>query len=66
MIRSVKYLMKWYLWVRKLYEIWLRGWSCCVSQLRQYRLKECGLKLNTLRLEWRDVKLEFLSTQSLS
>ena len=52
MIRSVRYLMRWYLCVRRLSEWWLRRWSCCIS-----RLRKCGLKLNTLLLEWRNVKL---------
>ena len=50
MIRSVRYLMKWYLCVRNLGERWMREWSCCVSQLKHHRLRECGLNLNTLHL----------------
>ena len=57
MIKSVKCLMKWYLCVRWLSEWWLRIWSRCVSRLRHHWLKQCGLELNTLWLEWRNVKL---------
>ena len=42
----------------RLSERWLRRWSRCVSWLRHHRLKECGLKLNTLGLEWMNVKLK--------
>ena len=50
MIRSVRYLIKWYLCVRNLGERWMRGWSYCVSRLKHHRLRECGLNLNTLHL----------------
>ena len=59
MIKSVRCLMRWYLCVRRLSEWWLRRWSCCVSQFKHHQLRKCGLKLNTLWLEWRNVKLEF-------
>ena len=58
MIRNMRCLMRWCLYVKRLSEEWLRKWSRCVSQLRNHRLRKCGLKLNTLRLEWRYVKLK--------
>ena len=64
MIRSVRCLMRWCLSVKRLDEGWVRRWSCCVSRLkhphlRHHRLRKCGLKLNTLWLEWKNVKLGF-------
>ena len=59
MIKSVRCLMRWCLYVRRLSKRWLRRWSHCVSRLRHHRLREYGLKVNTLRLEWRNVKLGF-------
>ena len=58
MVRSVRCLMRWHLSVRRLSEWRLRRWSCCVSRLKHHRLRKCGLKLNTLWLEWRNIKLE--------
>ena len=59
MIKSVRCLMRWCLYVRRLSERWLRRWSHSVSRLRHHRLREYGVKVNTLRLEWRNVKLGF-------
>ena len=58
MIRSMRCLMRWYLSVKRLSEWRLSRWSCCIIQLRQHRLRKCGLQLNTPWLEWRNVKLE--------
>ena len=58
MIRNMRCLMRWCLYVKRLSKGWLRRWSRCVSRLRNHRLRKCGLKLNTLGLEWRYVKLE--------
>ena len=57
MIKSVRCLIRWYLCVRRLSEWWLRIWSHCVSWLKHHQLRKCGLKLNTLWLEWMNVKL---------
>ena len=68
MVRSERFLRRWYLSVRRLNESrsrerlseWrLSKWSRCISQLKHHRLKESSLKLNTLWLEWRNVKLGF-------
>ena len=48
----MRWLMVWYLSVKRLSEWWLRRWSRCISWL-----KEDSLKLNTLWLKWRNVKL---------
>ena len=66
MVKSERCLRKWYLNVKRLGECRSRGrlsewrlsrWTRCISRLRHHRLKEGGLKLSTLWLEWRNVKL---------
>ena len=57
MVRSVRCLMRWHLSVRRLSEWRLRIWSRYISWLRHHRLKEDSLKLNTLWLKWRNVKI---------
>ena len=67
MVRSERCPMRWYLSMRRfseyrsrgrLNEWWLSRWTCRISRLRHYWLREGSLKLNTLWLEWRNVKLE--------
>ena len=66
MVRSKRCLMRWYLNVRRLSENrfkwrlgewWLSRWSHYISWLKHYRLRESSLKMNTLWLKWRNVKL---------
>ena len=57
MVRSEKCLMRWYLNVMRLSECRLSRWTHYISRLRHHRLIKGSLKLNTLWLEWMNVKL---------
>ena len=57
MVRSEKCLRRWYLSMGRLSEWWLSRWTLCKSRLSHHRLREGSLKLDTLYLEWGNVKL---------
>ena len=66
MVRSERCLRRWYLSMSRLSECrsrgrlnvwWLSRWTRCKSWLRQHWLREGSLKLNSLWVEWKNVKL---------
>ena len=67
MVRSERCMRRWYLSMGRLSECrlrarrlnvwWLSRWTLWKSQLNHHRFREGSLKLNTLFLEWGNVKL---------